>query len=324
MPSASKAELRLCSVSVDLDEIPCYAAIHGLSSRDLNGPSASAVYRCALPRLAAEFAALQIPATFFAIGKDLQHTHAREALAELVAQGHEIANHSLDHLYDLTRRSRDEMRAQVAGGSEAIERAVGRAPVGFRAPGYTITDELFSVLSELGVQYDSSVFPCPGYYALKLAAISGYRLRSRPTRSIVDHPRVLSAPADPYHVGAPYSRRGDALLELPIGVTRDASGRLPYIGTFLTMAGERGARWFSALIAGRSHVNLELHGIDASDAELDGLQALRAHQPDLRKPAAAKLAALRAAISYLRAHGYRFVTLAEAARAFADHADLPS
>jgi peptidoglycan/xylan/chitin deacetylase (PgdA/CDA1 family) len=315
MPSASKAELRLCSVSVDLDEIPCYAAIHGLP--EPSGPSATAIYRCALPRLAAEFAALQIPATFFAIGKDLQHAHARTALAQLAAQGHEIGNHSLDHLYDLTRRSRAEMRAQVAGGSEAIERALGRAPVGFRAPGYTVNDTLLSVLSELGVQYDSSVFPCPFYYSAKLAAISGYRLLARPSHSVVDHPRVLSAPADPYRIGTPYTRRGNALLELPIGVTRASSGQLPYIGTFLTMGGERGARWLSARIAGRSHVNLELHGIDASDAELDGLGQLRAHQPDLRRSAAAKLAALRAALMYLRAQGYRFVTLAEAARAFA-------
>jgi peptidoglycan/xylan/chitin deacetylase (PgdA/CDA1 family) len=314
MPSGSKAELRLCSVSVDLDEIPCYAAIHGLP--EPSEPSASAIYRCALPRLAAEFEALQIPATFFAIGKDLRHAHARQALARLAAQGHEIANHSLDHLYDLSRRSRAEMRTQVAGGIEAIERAVGRAPVGFRAPGYTINDTLFSVLSELGVAYDSSVFPCPLYYSLKLAAISGYRLLSRPTHSILDHPRVLSAPADPYRIGAPYTRRGSALLELPIGVTRASSGQLPYIGTFLSMAGERGARWFSARIAGRSHVNLELHGIDASDAELDGLHELRQHQPDLRRSAAEKLAALRAAITYLREQGYRFVTLAEAARVF--------
>ena len=47
--------------------------------------------------------------------------------------------------------------------------------MGFRAPGYTITDEVFDVLAELGVAYDSSVFPCPAYWAAKAAAIGLHR-----------------------------------------------------------------------------------------------------------------------------------------------------
>jgi streptomycin 6-kinase len=105
-------------------------------------------------------------------------------------------------------------------------------------------------------------------------------------------------------------------LELPIGVTADSTGRLPYIGTALILAGRHGAQLLTRWIAGRSLVNLELHGIDASDAALDGLEALRPHQPDLRVSAAAKLETLRDALTALRARGYQFVTLAEAAAAF--------
>ncbi len=76
--------------------------------------------------------------------------------------GYEIANHTLDHRYDLVRLGRNAIRDRSMGGAEAIERRSG-APRGFRAPGYTITDEVFEVLVELGVAYDSSVFPCPAY-----------------------------------------------------------------------------------------------------------------------------------------------------------------
>jgi peptidoglycan/xylan/chitin deacetylase (PgdA/CDA1 family) len=306
--------MRLCAVSVDLDEIPCYAAIHGLPATT---PLAyDAVYRRALPRFEHLFDELGLCATFFAIGSDLNHAHAASLLKGLAQRGHEIGNHTQDHLYDLTRRSRAEMRAQVAEAAHHIERVTGVAPVGFRAPGYTINDQLFEVLVELGVAYDSSVFPCPAYYLAKCAAIASYRLRRRPTHSVVDTPRVLGAPAEPYRIGVPYTKRGSGLLELPIGVTRDVSGRLPYIGTFV-MAHDYAARLLTELIAGRELVNLELHGIDAADAELDGLQALRPHQPDLQRTAAAKLESLRTAIQALRAQGYEFVTLAEAARRFA-------
>lgn len=104
------------------------------------------------------------------------------------------------------------------------------------------------------------------------------------------------------------------MLELPIGVTR--MGRLPYIGTSVVLSGQKGAGLLTRAIVGRPLVNLELHGIDLADAREDGLAFLAPHQPDLRKSAADKEAALRAAFATLRRAGYRFVTLREAARAF--------
>ena len=303
--------MRLAALSVDLDEIGCYAAIHGLEPPT---PSAArAIYEKALPRLRRVFREEGVPATFFAIGRDLDEANSAR-LRELVEDGHEIANHSLSHLYDLTRQDRATLESEVAGGIEAIERAVGVRPVGFRAPGYTMTDPLFEVLRQLRVRYDSSVFPCPAYYFAKLSAITMISARGRTSKSIVDDPRVLGAPADPYRVGRPYWRRGDGILELPIGVTRGP--RLPYIGTNVVLAGETGARAFTRAVVGRPLVNLELHGIDLADAEEDGLSFLAPHQFDLRRSATLKEAALRSAIATLRATGHRFVTLRDAADAF--------
>jgi len=306
---------RLAAISVDLDEVDCYTAIHGLPP--LEGDAAHAIYRRALPRLKALFEELGVPATFFVIGRDATTDNA-PTLRALHETGHELANHSLNHRYDLSRRDPDTMRREVEGGAERIARAAGVRPVGFRAPGYTINDTLFDVLEDLGVGYDSSVFPCPPYYAAKAAAIATYGARARLGRgresaSVLDHPRVLTAPADPYRRGRPFSNPGRGLRELPIGVTRGL--RLPYIGTSVVLAGERGADLLTRQIVGRPLVNLELHGIDLADAELDGLVSLRPYQPDLRKSAAFKERSLRAAIGRLRASGYRFVTLAQAAEA---------
>jgi hypothetical protein len=83
------------------------------------------------------------------------------------------------------------------------------------------------------------------------------------------------------------------------------------------LGGRRGAQLLTRAIAGRPLVNLVLHGIDAADAERDGLSELLTHQPDLRTSADEKLAILRASVLQLRAAGYQFMTLGEAARAFA-------
>ena len=304
--------MRLAALSVDLDEIGCYTAIHGLTPPD---PSAArAIYERALPRLADLFDDEAVPATFFAIGTDIDEANGAR-LRGLHERGHEIANHSLSHRYDLTRLDREAIRAEIAGGADAIEAATGTRPVGFRAPGYTITDAVFEMLRELRVGYDSSVFPCPAYYAAKAAAIGAIQLRGRRSHSVIDDPRVLTAPADPYRVGLPYHGRGQGLLELPIGVSKGP--RLPYIGTSVVLAGETGARWLTRAIVGRPLVNLELHGIDLADAEDDGLAFLAPHQVDLRRTARQKAAALRSAIGTLREAGYTFVTLAQAAKHFA-------
>lgn len=299
--------MRLAAVSVDLDEVPCYTAIHGLPSpRD---DRAHAIYDRALPRFAELFEQEGVNATFFAVGRDLERRDNRDAVRALARAGHEIGNHSYSHLYDLTRKNRGELLKEIRRGTEAIERATGRAPVGFRAPGYTITDSVFDLLETEGYVYDSSVFPCPTYYGAKASAMGLIRMRGRTSKSVLDDPRVLSAPADPYRVGVPYHVRGHGLLEIPIGVTRDETLRLPYIGTSLVLAGSAGARMLTRLIAGRPVVSLELHGMDLADAEADEIGFLTPHQPDLRRSLAEKRDALRAAIQTLRDAGYRFVTL---------------
>ena len=301
--------MRLAAISVDLDEIPNYFAIHGLPPPQ--GASAHAVYDVAIRRLESFARQHDLPLTLFAVGADMARDESARRLREMADRGHEIGNHSLDHRYDLTRLPLDEMRRQVESGVTVLEGATGQRPSGFRAPGYTITDDLVRVIEDAGVAYDSSVFPCPPYYLAKAAAMASIRLRGRRSRSVIDAPSVLAAPTRPYRMGARYFQRGSGLVELPIQVTRGV--RLPFIGTTLTLAGERRARWLTRRVVGEPLVNLELHGIDVLDAA-DGLEALRPHQPDVRVGVLHKLAALGAVIETLKSAGYSFVRLDEAAR----------
>ena len=302
--------MRLCAISVDLDEIPNYFQIHGLPQP--RGPEATLVYDRALGRLTSFAKSLGIPLTLFAIGSDLARPPAAASLRAAKEAGHEMANHSLDHRYDLVRLGRARIKEQIEEGAEAILSATGERPIGFRAPGYTITDEVFDVLSEIGVAYDSSVFPCPAYWAAKAAVIGWIRARGRESRSIIDTPNVLRAPVRPYRVARPYWKRGRGILELPVQVTRGL--RLPFFGTSVTLAGPARARWLTGMCVGEPLVNLELHGIDVLDAA-DGLEALRPHQHDVRVPWARKIEALEAVVETLRGEGYGFVTLRDAAAA---------
>lgn len=303
---------RLASLSVDLDAIHHYHAIHGLAAPG-DAPE-EPVYQLAIPRFEALAAAHAISLTFFAVGADAARPASAATLRRLVQAGHEVANHSWQHRYDLTLLSSEQMRDQVRQGAAAIEAATGVAPTGFRAPGYLMNDALAQVLSASAVSYDSSVFPCPAYYAAKAAVLAAQRLRGRPSESVLDSPRVLFAPSTPYRLGRPYTRRGSGLLELPIQVTPRL--RLPVIGTALTLAGPVLAGWLARQVAGLDFVNLELHGIDLLEAQ-DGLAPLARHQPDLRVRLSRKRAVFETVIDVLRASGFRFVRLDQAAHSLA-------
>ncbi|MBI4700802.1 MAG: polysaccharide deacetylase family protein [Deltaproteobacteria bacterium] len=308
MEPARGADERLCAVSVDLDEIHLYRALHGLPPRGRG----ELVYRTALPRLGELASSAGVPLTLFAVGEDVEAGgEARRRLGELCRAGHVVENHSFSHRYDLARLDRAAIDAEIAPAQRAVEAVTGRAPQGFRAPGYGASDALLDALEGLGLRYDSSVFPCPAYYLAKALAVAAVRARGGHSVAVPGKARGLLAPACPYRPARPWYRAGGAgLIELPIQVAGRL--RLPVIGTSLVVAGPTGARWLVRQCRPGWLVNLELHGLDFLDRS-DGLEELAPYQPDVRIPLARKLASLRAALAELGTAGYRFVTLPEAA-----------
>jgi hypothetical protein len=112
-------------------------------------------------------------------------------------------------------------------------------------------------------------------------------------------------------MAAPWRRGQAPVVELPIAVTPWT--RVPAIGTSLLLAPRwLRRRWLAAMQA-RPFFNLELHGIDLCDAELDGIPGeLVARQPDLRRTVAEKAATLDELLGHLVATR-RVHTLAEVA-----------
>jgi len=305
---------RLAAVSVDLDGINRYQEIHGLPSLPEGAAAANAVYEIALERMHAFARSHDLPLSLFAIGEDLERPTNAAALKRLVGLGHAVENHSYSHRYDLTRLSSNEIRDDIEKGQTIIQAATGVRPTGFRAPGYTLTDDVLDALEALSFRFDSSVFPCPAYFTAKALVLGSLALVGRTSASVLDTPAVLTAPTRPYRPGKPWFKRGTrSLVELPVQVTRGL--RLPFIGTSIALAGAWGARLLARACVGEPLVNLELHGIDFLDAT-DGLSHLVAHQPELRISLEKRLNTLSAAIGMLKKHGYCFERLDEAATRF--------
>src|SRR5262249_35857960 len=123
-----------------------------------------------------------------------------------------------------------------------IAAAVGERPVGFRAPGYTLSAMLYQVLCDQQYRYDSSVFPAAPYYAAKAAVMGALAVLGRPSRAVLGTPKVLLAPREPYFPNPedPYRRGGGKMLELPIATAGMA--RMPFIGTTVSILPLRAVR----------------------------------------------------------------------------------
>lgn len=306
------ARERTLSVGVDVDSLCHYYRIHGLDE----AAATNAAYTLGVPRFTQLFEALDLPATFYCVAEDLDREDNRERVRALAAAGYEIGNHTWQHRYDLSRLPAAERRAEVAEGRARLEAAAEAPVVGFRSPGYTTNAALQQDVRDTGHLYDSSAFPCPPYYLAKATVMGLMRLRGRRSRSILDHPRVLLAPGQPYRAALdqPY-RAGEAgLWQFPISVFAG----LPLIGTAFTALGPHlsGALVRAARAASR-HLTLEFHALDLLALSEDDLDPALAIQPDLRASLAHKRASFEAALRAAQ-RGARAVRLCDLAQEFLD------
>jgi polysaccharide deacetylase family protein (PEP-CTERM system associated) len=145
-------------------------------------------------------------ATFFVLG------YVAEKHPELISliheMGHEIGYHGWDHelIYNLDK---DDFRRVLRRGIECIESQVGKRPIGFRAPQWSINHRstwALEVLVEEGFFYDSSMAP------LRIIGNEAYPRDPWQVRTATGHlwelpPFTLKTPFGRYPAGGSWGLR---------------------------------------------------------------------------------------------------------------------
>lgn len=267
-------------VSIDLDDLACYHAIHGLSAKAEVGVI---LERC-LPRFVEWMAEHKSRGTIFVIGRTLEADMEREGkgaanLAAAAQAGHELANHSFAHDYDMVDWPAEKIAEDLHRCDTLLRRVAPEAPkpAGFRAPGYTHDKTMLAQVAALGYRYDSSRLPSPAYYLAKRGVMAWMRVRGRQSNS---HRGGATS-----FIGetAPHLMPELGIWEVPISVSR--LFRLPLIGTFLLGGPKRIAQALLQEAIHRRDLVLELHGLDFADPERDPIDpSLVAAEPVLRTP----------------------------------------
>jgi len=147
-------------------------------------------------------------ATFFVLGYAAER---HPALVQTIgAAGHELATHGHSHTL-VYRQTPKAFRAEVARAVGTLEDVGDQRIIGHRAPFFSITRSslwAYEVLADLGIRYDSSVFPVRNYR---------YGIRD--------------APRWPYEI--PIGDR--TLLELPISTWKVMGRNLPVGGAYFRL-----------------------------------------------------------------------------------------
>jgi hypothetical protein len=201
----------LASLSLDLDNQWSYMRTHG----DPGWESFPSYLDLVVPRVLALLARRGLKITFFVVGQDAALPGNRAALAALAGAGHEVGNHSFNHLPWLHLFSEAEIEAEVAQAEEAIAAATGQLTRGFRGPGFSLSAATLRVLSRRGYRYDATTLPtfigplARAYYLLGSRLRGGERDRRR---------RLFGSFRDGLRPLAPYHwRLGEQrLLEIPV------------------------------------------------------------------------------------------------------------
>lgn len=167
-----------------------------------------------------------VKATFFVVGEIVQrHPRLIEAIA---ADGHELGCHGMGHrpLWELTP---EQFRSDLKQFASLVSSVVpGADIVGFRAPTFSLDNRTrwaLTVLSEMGYQYDSSVFPM----RTPIYGVGGGPLH--PYYPSLDN---LAVEAPSRHTGGQDGQR--TLLEFPMTVWSWAGVRVPICGGFYLRA----------------------------------------------------------------------------------------
>ncbi len=276
------------TVTIDLDGAWCYRAIHGVADDDSDDDS-DPILQEGVPRFLDCCARLNVSATLFVVGRDLQRPAFARLIAQAAAAGHDVMSHSFGHAYDLARFEPAALDADLGRSVDAITAVTGVAPRGFRAPGYTTSEALWAALLRAGFAWSSSVLPSPAYLAAR--TLVRWRTRAGGATS-------ASQPGSWRAFSPLFATPPPPLREFPVST---ALG-LPWTGTTLALLPDSAADALTTLALhtprpGHQPLVFELHAADFAD----GRHLPRA-QPDARVPLADKLRRLERTLGRLARH----------------------
>jgi polysaccharide deacetylase family protein (PEP-CTERM system associated) len=95
----------------------------------------------------------RVRATFFVLGWIAERLP--QLVREIHSRGHEVASHGYNHSL-CGQESTGELKRDLDNSKKLLEDIIGAKVFGYRAPSFSISDDILSIIEECGYLYDSS------------------------------------------------------------------------------------------------------------------------------------------------------------------------
>ena len=145
----------IASLSLDLDNKWSYMKTHG----DAGWETFPTYLDVIVPRSLEFLRERNLKITYFIVGQDADLEKNADAIGQISTADHEIGNHSFRHEPWLHLYSKQELVEEFEKTENALEKATGQRPKGFRGPGYSLSPTVLEVLADRNYEYDCSTLP---------------------------------------------------------------------------------------------------------------------------------------------------------------------
>lgn len=202
---------QVASLSFDLDDKWAYLKTNG----DPGWKSFPSYLDLLVPRVLDVLLSHKLKATFFIVGQDAALGRNILPLRAIAAAGHEIGNHSFLHDPWLHLYSQEQMTIEFTNAEDHIVRATGQHPVGFRGPGYSLSQATVRELIRRGYLYDATTFPT---FLMPLVRRFYFAASNFSSEEKHKRKRLGGRLRDGLRPNRPYcwSVEGSTLLEIPV------------------------------------------------------------------------------------------------------------
>ena len=198
-------------LSLDLDNKWSYMKTHG----DEDWSSYPSYLNEVIPHFLRVLEEHDLKITVFIVGQDAAIKSNQDALRLIPQAGHEIANHSFKHEPWLQRYTREQIVDELARTEDVLREISDQKLIGFRGPGYSLSDDVLEVLCERGYQFDASTLPT---YLGPMARTYYFFKSSFSAEETEDRANLFGSFADGFRPLKPYkwtTAKGE-IIEMPV------------------------------------------------------------------------------------------------------------
>lgn len=310
----------VASLSLDLDNKWSYMKTHG----NKDWESLPSYLPTVVPRILESLAKHNLRITFFIVGQDAALEGNHDALRQIGDAGHELGNHSFLHEPWLHLYEPEQLQQDLQNAHSAIEQATGKAPTGFRGPGFSISNEVLKTVKKMGYRFDATTFPnvlnpVGRWYFFWKSNLTAEEKRQR--SGLFGTMKDALNPIKPYQ----WNLEGEDLVEIP--VTTMPLFRIPihysyvlYLASYSRLIAKLYYRFSLGLCRlTRVQPSLLLHPLDFMGNDDDRELAFF---PGMNMPSATKIDIMNELLEYL-SQRFEVVTMSEHADRLDESVNLP-